>query len=95
MLIRVEDLAFILCWADEAGGAIGFDLKKAAVTAVPGNISEIELPRLGLRFKVRHNGPVEILVCTRNLQCNNILPKASNQTQIDVLLRSFERFPFI
>ncbi|CAK9005714.1 Calmodulin-like protein 12 [Durusdinium trenchii] len=44
ILIRVEDLAFVLCWADEGG-----------------NVADIELPRLGLRFKANARGGLECL----------------------------------
>jgi|Cyp2metagenome_2_1107375.scaffolds.fasta_scaffold266892_1 hypothetical protein len=40
MLIRVEDLAFILCWADEAGRVIGF------VVPMPFSLSSVILNKL-------------------------------------------------
>ena len=82
ILIRVEDLAFILCWADEAGWVVGCvvptpfslsffpfvcDIEQACLTQIgTGHIVEIELPRLGLRFKAPCGGFDQIQeICRR------------------------------
>lgn len=53
ILIRMEDLAFVLCWADETGWFASCSSLHVflAATCSVGNIADIELPRLGLRFK--------------------------------------------
>jgi len=56
VLTRIEDLAFILCWADEQGSvAISVSMRwhRGPRVDLLGRVAEVALPRLGLNFKAR------------------------------------------
>ena len=58
VLTRIEDLAFILCWADEQGNEIymkPWPLHGPLGCSLSGRVAEVALPRLGLNFKAHRS----------------------------------------